>query len=321
MTTQHLEESAETADTQLWTAVRRGLPPPDDASRSVEGADNAITSPPGVVIVDTSYVIFAKYYSTLSWYKTFLDSTPDITQVMNSSVFKSKYALAFTTGIARICRAHGVPLHRVLFAKDCSKENVWRRKIMPNYKGSRTHNKSFNRQVFQYTYTKVIPEWIEGHQGVTIGVNAAEADDVIGVAHRIFSACPQDCGPIVIISNDNDCIQLSDGNTSIVNLVMTDVAKRRGTLTPKQYLESRILSGDRSDNISGILPRCGMKTAIRIVTSGGIDIYSPEQIKAWNRNDILMNLNNTPEDLQTAIRDTIVTSFGLKIDLPRSNQI
>ena len=267
--------------------------------------------PPGVVVVDTSYVIFAKYYSTLSWYKMFMDASPDISQLMNSPLFRNRYATAFTTGIARICNAHSVPLDRVIFAKDCSKDNVWRRKIMPSYKGSRAKNQSFNRDVFQFTYTRVIPEWIEGHRGCTIGVDCAEADDVIGVAHRTLRAHPSKCGTIVIISNDNDCIQLSDPCTKIVNLVMTDVSKRRGALTPQQYLESRILSGDRSDNIPGILPRCGMKTAIRLVTSGICSSLTDEQRAAKQVNDVLMNLRNTPMELQRPRAEAVANEFGL----------
>jgi 5'-3' exonuclease len=264
----------------------------------------------GAVLVDTSYVIFAKYYATLTWYKTFLDSSPDISQLMTSPLFRNKYAAAFTSGVGRICKHFGVPLDRVVFARDCSKDSVWRRRIMPSYKGSRAHNMSFNKDIFQYTYCKVIPEWIEGHRGCTIGVDGAEADDVIGVAHRLLRA--NSCaGQIVIISNDNDCIQLSDAGTAIVNLTLADVAKRRGSLTPQQYLESRIVAGDRSDNIPGILPRCGMKTAIRLVTSGGSLAATEEQRTAWDKNDTLMNLRNTPADLQAAIGRAVAEAFSI----------
>lgn len=262
-------------------------------------------SQPGVAIVDTSYVIFAKYYSTLSWYKTFFDPSPDVSQLLHSSVFKHKYATAFTSGIAKICNATGVSLGRVMFARDCSKDSVWRRKIMPSYKGSRTQNTTFNRDIFQYTYSHVIPEWIDGHGGCSIGAEGAEADDVIGVAHRFLKGNPAFCASAVIISNDNDCIQLSDPSTKIVNLFMNDVGRRRGDLTPQQYLESRILAGDRSDNIPGLLPRCGMKTAVRLVTSGALALQGEHQRAAWARNDVLMNLQNTPPGIRGVIEDAV----------------
>ena len=259
----------------------------------------------GVAIVDTSYVIFAKYYSTLTWYKTFFDPNPEVGQLLHSSVFKHKYATAFTSGVARICNAAGLPLGRVIFARDCSKDTVWRRKIMPSYKGSRTQNVTFNRDVFKYTYSHVIPEWIEGHGGCSVGADGAEADDVIGVAHRFLKGVPEFCSSTVIISNDNDCIQLSDPSTKIVNLFMNDVGRRRGDLTPQQYLESRILAGDRSDNIPGLLPRCGMKTAVRLVTSGALGLQTEHQKAAWARNDVLMNLQNTPPPIRGAIEEAV----------------
>jgi 5'-3' exonuclease len=133
----------------------------------------------------------------------------------------------------------------------------------------------------------------------------AEADDVIAVAHRFLTGVPAFCASTVIISNDNDCIQLSDPSTRIVNLFMNDVGRRRGDLTPQQYLESRILAGDRSDNIPGLMPRCGMKTAVRLVTSGALSMQSDHQRAAWARNDILMNLQHTPACIKDAIEDAV----------------
>ena len=288
-----------------WSPVRRSNRTGPGKPRKRDGSSPPGSGTPGVAIVDTSYVIFAKYYSTLSWYKTFFDPNPDVSQLLQSSVFKHKYATAFTSGIAKICNATGLSLGRVMFARDCSKDSVWRRKIMPSYKGSRTQNLTFNRDVFHYTYAHVIPEWIEGHGGCSVGADGAEADDVIGVAHRFLKAFPEFCSSIVIISNDNDCIQLSDPSTQILNLFMNDVGRRRGDLTPQQYLESRILAGDRSDNIPGLLPRCGMKTAVRLVTTGALALQTEHQKAAWARNDVLMNLQNTPPAIRGAIEEAV----------------
>lgn len=296
--------SSSAASGGTWSPVKRS----HRGAPKREGPEiSSATAPalPGIVVVDTSYVIFAKYYATLSWYKTFFDPTPDISQLLNSSVFKHKYATAFTAGIAKICNATGVSLGRVIFARDCSKDSVWRRKYMPSYKGSRTQNLTFNRDVFHYTYSSVIPEWTDYHGGCSIGSEGAEADDVIAVSHGFLKRNPALCGFTVIISNDNDCIQLCDANTRVINLFMNDIGKRRGELTPQQFLDSRILAGDRSDNIPGLLPRCGMKTAVRLVSTGGHSAYAENHRSSWIRNDLLMNLQNVPPSIKESIEELV----------------
>lgn len=260
----------------------------------------------GIVIVDTSYVVFAKWYSALSWYKMSISRKPDVSSILDSTVFQNKFAQMFESSIVRVMKQANIPNALVVFAKDCNRNAVWRRQHFDNYKEGRTQNGNFNSEAFNFIYTTVVPSILTRLPGCMIGTDRAEADDVIGVlAQHVRQRSPEET--VVIISNDNDCIQLVDEHTSVTNLLMQDVGARRGTLTPRQYLTSRVLAGDRSDNIPSIVPRCGPKTATRLVQEHDEPaLRSMYANSHYDRNDLIMNLRRTPPDLV----DDIVQRFA-----------
>jgi 5'-3' exonuclease len=267
-----------------------------------------------VLIVDTSYVIFAKYYATLCWYRQNSRQEPQVETILQDPGFQARFGSSFDKSVARVCARFGVARRDVVFAKDCSKSSVWRRGIFPEYKASRAHNGMFNPEVFPHTFQTLLPRLIEANGGHIMGAEFAEADDVIAVVHQY--ARERMDAPVVILSNDNDCIQLLDDRTHIVNLMMHDVGQRRGALTPPQYLASRVLSGDRSDNIGSIFPRCGMKTAVRMVTQ-----LEPEQLREYIRqrpeimdkyvrNTTLMDLQLVPPEIRDRVLELLDAAFG-----------
>nr|WRJ69900.1 5'-3' exonuclease [Oceanusvirus sp.] len=254
-----------------------------------------------ILLIDTSYVVFARYYSALTWYKASINRNPDVTTLFESPVFQNKFSDLFNSSINRVIDAHCDSDTIVIFARDCNRNSVWRRAHFEGYKESRTQNGNFNSEAFSHAYNEVIPRRLRSSGGSVIGSAGAEGDDVIGVIHAHL----RDAGSteiVVILTNDNDCIQLSDERTRVINLLQQDVGQRRGSLTPSQYLRYRILSGDRSDNIPSIVPRCGPKTATRLVTEH--DEQALRRIygdKSYDRNDLLMNMRNVPEDIHRDI--------------------
>jgi 5'-3' exonuclease len=259
-----------------------------------------------ILLIDTSYVVFARYYSALTWYKASINRNPDVTTLFDSPVFQNKFSDLFNSSINKVLDAHCEPDAQVVFARDCTRNSVWRRAHFEGYKKSRAQNSNFNSEAFGHAYNDVIPRRLASSAEVMIGSAGAEGDDVIGVIHAHLRDKKSEA-LVVILPNDNDCIQLSDDRTRVINLLQQDVAQRRGDLTPSQFLRYRILSGDRSDNIPSIAPRCGPKTANRLVTEHEEEtlrrIYGD---KPYDRNDLLMNMRKVPE----GIREDIVRQFS-----------
>jgi 5'-3' exonuclease len=220
-----------------------------------------------VLLLDTSYIVFAKWFSTLSWYKLNVNRNPDIPNIVHCPIFTARFAGNFERSITRTCNRFGVRWADVVYCRDCSKMSVWRRDLFGDYKASRVHSGMFNREIFAFTYATLVAGLMRTHGGTVIGCETAEADDVIAVVHSYARRMGR---AVIILTNDNDAIQLLDDGTRIVNLTFSDVGARRGALTPDQYLLSRILSGDRSDNIPSVLPTCGMKSAARLVQGMGL---------------------------------------------------
>jgi DNA polymerase I len=261
------------------------------------------------LIIDTSYVIFAKYYSTYGWYKKSINSNPDVEQLFNSEVFKNKFMCMVENSLMRVCGRYDIG--DTIFAKDCNRQCVWRRQHFPTYKGTRTHNNNFNSDAFTTMYNDVIPAWIARAGGTVIGHDGAEADDVVAVikAH-IRETDPE--RRVVILTNDNDIIQLVDERTTIINLSFHDVGERRGPLTPGQYLQSRILLGDRSDNIPSVLTRGAHKTCNKLVTEhDAATIKSMHACSSYAMNELLMDLTLVPATIQ----DGIVAKYNEYADL------
>ena len=268
-----------------------------------------------LLIADASYMVFYTYYAILKFYKSYFNENPDIPNIMNSPLFTSKFRRMFRRKIIEIATDHGVPLTNVVFATDCDRESIWRRGVYPEYKASRAPKSEFNPRAFDFTFGSIIPALCEEHGMSTIKVARAEADDIAGVLHRYVRGIGDT--KVVIITNDNDYIQLADPNTVITNLAREDVCARKcETLTPEEYLLCKVLCGDKSDNLPGAVPRCGMKTAEKLVRNKDkLDkaIKDNDAYKRFEMNRDLMDLARVPEEIKAEI---IETFRGLQVLQP-----
>jgi 5'-3' exonuclease len=68
---------------------------------------------------------------------------------------------------------------------------------------------------------------------------------------------------IVIITNDNDYLQLADTNVSIINMQFKDITQR-GNKNAKSDLLNKAIYGDKSDNIQKIAPFITKEKALQL---------------------------------------------------------
>lgn len=153
----------------------------------------------------------------------------------------------------------------IVFANDISRKRTFRRKMYPGYKAQR---KKHDQDIIdQMRYISQIIALL-GFQ--TLNNELYEADDVLGMISRLGEDNDMD---VIIISSDKDMYQLVTDHTFIQSprnsdFVDKDFMREKYNLTPEQWIELKILQGDRSDNIPGI-HGIGERTALELMNKFG----------------------------------------------------
>ena len=272
-----------------------------------------------ILLIDMSYFIFYRYYAIVNWLRRTLpkDETLDIENIMKNTMFVDKYTKKFEETLSLLMKEHGVIKgYNVVFVKDCCRDRIWRHQYIEGYKATRDDKvASFNREIFTYTYNILIPQ-LQNKPGFQISHHSClEADDVIAIfTNKLLSASTG--SNIVIITNDNDYIQLLDNvnisngncNVRIVNLQQKDIMLRVGC-TPKEYLQVKKIMGDKSDNIPPITKKCGDKTALKLVRDVTLfDKLLSSDLNAKNQytlNELLIDFNFIPENLKSEVNSIL----------------
>ena len=188
--------------------------------------------------------------------------------------------------------------------------HYWRRDIFPEYKSSRKNGRENNQEQWDKIFNflgRLKKEFKEMLPYKFIEVYGAEADDIIGTLCREY----QD-QKTMIISGDKDFIQLQKYDN--VNQYSPITKKMVNGHNPDTYIKEHILKGDSSDGVPNVLspdhtfveglrqrPLSKKKIEAWIKSETGM---SDEVKRNYQRNQKLINLDNTPEDLQKSILDT-----------------
>jgi DNA polymerase-1 len=198
----------------------------------------------------------------------------------------------------------------IVFANDISRERTFRRKLFADYKAQRkSHDDGI---ITQMRFASQIAALL-GYQ--FINNELYEADDILGMVSRYAAERDYD---MIIASSDRDLYQLVNDHVYILsprtnNVIDKEYMYNKYQLTPDQWIELKMLQGDRSDNIPGV-PGVGEKTALSLMqTYGSIDnIYSHlDDLKPGLRNSLISGKDVLP---LTRTLVTIITDYT-KINL------
>lgn len=253
--------------------------------------------------VDLSYFIFYRFFATDSWFKRQSEDKPD------NECFLKKYKDMFIKVLLEWMIKSNVDADNMFLIRDSSRENIWRNEHHKEYKGTRQVSSNFNKDIFKYTYDNIIPEMYEKYKILTIHIDKLEADDVIALLTKETRKYNSDVN-INIITNDNDYVQLciDDDNVKIINLQGIEIKNRVG-YDPALYLKIKIIMGDKSDNISSIGKKVGIKTASKLALSPDLlEAYflkHPESRDKYELNKLLIDFNNIPDELKMQLETYI----------------
>lgn len=252
-----------------------------------------------ILLCDTSYIVFYKYYAIKSWFKRAQDEEVDIDNIMNNVDFIKKYDQSFEKMIEEFSKRYNVPFKNIVFAKDCMREKIWRTKIYPAYKACRDDKtSSFNREIFKHTYDKLLPRLKSTYGFTDIGHTSLEADDIIALFVAYLKKINDTCA-ITIITNDNDYVQLYKHGVGIYNIQHKSLRDRIDDVD--NYLALKIIIGDKSDNIKAIGKKIGEKTAQKMLQDPAFNnkVMSMEGVREqYILNKTLIDFDSIPMEFQ-----------------------
>ena len=267
--------------------------------------ENSLDNP--ILFIDMSYYIFHRFYALKSWYKRSQEHELDVENVLENKLFMEKFHKLFIENIKKIKKKHQIDNAMIIFARDCRRSDIWRNKFYDEYKQTRDDkNRSFNPNIFIYTYDNIVPDLIKLNMKI-FEVENAEGDDIIAVLKKKIRTKYEDI-PIYIITNDHDYLQLFDNNTYIYNLQGLNLrTKSRGE---EVDLKLKILQGDTSDNITSIFTK---RTTINKILELIKDNEKLEKFleeneeckKLYNRNKLLIDFNMIPDNIKLKINNLI----------------
>lgn len=149
----------------------------------------------------------------------------------------------------------------IVFANDLSRDRTFRRKLYKPYKAQR---KMIDEDIStQFKYTSQIAALL-GYP--FINNELYEADDVLGMISKYATDNNMD---MIISSSDKDLYQLINEHVYIFShrnkeLIDNILFQEKYKITPSQWIELKMLQGDRSDNIPGI-DGIGEVTALKLL--------------------------------------------------------
>lgn len=214
-----------------------------------------------IILVDTSYTNFHRFYATLRWYsfaykeeyKENIKNNKDY-DFTKDKIFIEKYEKMYIESLKKLVGNKVFKNSIIIYCQDSPQKSLWRNELIKCYKGNREdHSKKINIiPVFKFTYRNIIPKLVKENKNIhTILVNRMEADDVIAVCSK-YIRIKYPNNTVYVVSGDKDFYQLG-----YKNLYFADYKKKEHlNLTrpqAKEELRQKIINGDCSDNIKPIL--------------------------------------------------------------------
>ena len=229
-----------------------------------------------VLMIDFSYFYIYRYHAIMSWFK--MSQTP-----YNEELLLMKYKKIFIENIEKVIKKFKVNRKNVLLVGDCSRKNIWRLDIYERYKENRDkcdYKENINPKIFPIIYDEIIPMLTKtGIQYVCH--DKLEADDIVYIVSKRI---PND---IIIVTNDNDYLQMIRDNLDIVNLPSLKSIRDRCMANPRKDLLLKVLSGDVSDNIPSIISK---KQAIKLINQDDEEVIHKYIEKKDVRRQFAMNM-------------------------------
>ena len=202
-----------------------------------------------IILIDSSYYVFHRYFATYRWF-SFQNIDVSVDDITSNEVFITAFYKHINNDIKKICKKWNTNKDNILFCVDCLRTEIWRNDIYDTYKATRVQKNNFNKKIFS-----IFSDYVNSLGFKYISQSRLEGDDVIYLSQRMIKTQLETLKnndiSIIIITNDNDFLQLVDKQVHVYNMQFKELMKR-GYNNPKIDLLFKAIYGDKSDNISKI---------------------------------------------------------------------
>jgi len=263
-----------------------------------------------IILIDCSYYVFHRYFATYRWF-SFQNIDVAVDDIINNEVFITAFYKHINNDIKKICKKWNTNKNNIIFCVDCQRTEIWRNDIYNTYKATRVQKNNFNKKIFS-----IFNDYIKTLDFKHISQDRLEGDDVIYLSQKMIKKQLEilkinDIN-IVIITNDNDFLQLVDKNVHIYNMQFKELLTR-GYNNPKIDLLFKAIYGDKSDNISKI--GTGITKEKALMLSNMQDIEREKYIKdngyeyKFRLNMMLISFDNIPSEYTEIFSNNIQMIF------------
>ena len=258
------------------------------------------------ILIDGSYYCFYRYYALLNWWKM-AHQDEELNIPFDNELFVEKFKSTFIDKIKEIPKKLKIKGAKIIVAKDCPRQHIWRVNYSAHYKATRVYDDTFmGGPFFKLAYDELFPSI----DGIKIVYNKnIEADDSIAITSKCINEINKEAN-IYIIASDTDYLQLLKPNLYIYTLKYKELKESKTYQgDPEKYLFCKILMGDKSDNIKGVFDKCGPKMAEKLWQD---EEYLKEKLKdaecekRYNLNKRLISFSEIPNEL---IRDFVTENL------------
>ena len=212
---------------------------------------------------------------------------------------------------------NSVRMYRTMFNEDYGEivltydsRAYWRREVFPQYKHSRRKGRESDGKDWDSIFgvlNQIKDEIKEFLPYKVVETYGAEADDVIATLCKHYQS-----EKIMIVSGDKDFIQLQKYDN--VSQYSPITKKMVNGVDPVVYIKEHVLKGDKSDGVPNVLsPDHTFTDDLRqrpltskkrnSIMAQEIDDLDDEVKRNYQRNNILINLDNVPVKLEEDILD------------------
>ena len=227
-----------------------------------------LTKNNNIVLIDCSYYVFHRYFATMRWYK-FQKNFPEIIidKITENELFINAFYKHINNDMKKICKQWKTTINNIILCIDCLRCDIWRNDIYDKYKATRSQKPTFNKNIFSI-FNEYVNKKLEMKN---IYSDRLEGDDIVYLTHKYLK--PKITSKIIIITNDNDFLQLIDRNVLVFNMQLKEL-KNRGYHDAIVDLNFKAIYGDKSDNIPKIGPCITKEKAIALAQLSKTELNS-----------------------------------------------